>query len=289
VDLGKSTTLVIEDERVIIPRAILTFRPSFSKAGSAMVGYDIGIAAEGSLKASSASCMSGEALPAAVLFDLDMTCWAWTMAIESHGPPYTAFANDVGATDCAGKRLRLCKDVPEIFRILHAAKIPIVLCSRSCVPNWCKEFIANCPLDPKNDPNLKFGDVIHSSSVIRGGLKKTKHLKEIRAAIDVPFQQLLFFDDDERNCDEGRRLGVRCMQVPRSGAGVTMDNFTAGLRMFASPPPTDGGCEAEALSTLPAVKTVSDRLKSLCAPKGLISTPDAMQTKRNGSLPVLAN
>ena len=51
--------------------------------------------------------------------------------------------------------------------------------------------------------------------------------------MDVPFHQLLFFDDDERNCEDGRRLGLRCVRVPRNGCGVTVDLVSEGMRMFA--------------------------------------------------------
>eukprot|EP00930_Biecheleria_cincta_P046240 TRINITY_DN31892_c0_g1_i1.p1 TRINITY_DN31892_c0_g1~~TRINITY_DN31892_c0_g1_i1.p1 ORF type:complete len:720 (-),score=119.42 TRINITY_DN31892_c0_g1_i1:139-2298(-) len=283
VDFGQSTTCVIEDERVLLPRALLTFRPSMSKAGSAMVHYDVGL--QGHTAKSISSCLvPGENMPSAVLFDLDMTCWPFTLAIESHGPPYTSMSNEVGVIDHDNKRLRLFKDLPGILLSLHKAQIPIVLCSRSSVPNWCQEVIANCPIDPKNQPNLMFADVIHSASVIRPGLKKIKHLKEIRAALDVPFHQLLFFDDDERNCADGRRLGVRCVKVDRTG--VTPDRFVEGLRLFSSPEPEFEEIQGqeEMTEAVPALPTISDRLKVLCAPKGKDATDTGTGARRGDSL-----
>lgn len=266
VDFGQSTTCVIEDERVLLPRALLTFRPSMSKAGSAMVHYDVGLQGH-SAKSVSSCLVAGENLPSAVLFDLDMTCWPFTLAIESHGPPYTSMTNEVGVIDHDSKKLRLFKDLPNILLSLHKAQIPIVICSRSSVPNWCQEVIAKCPIDPKSQPDLMLVDIIHSASVIRPGLKKVKHLKEIRAALDVPFNQLLFFDDDERNCADGRRLGVRCVKVDRTG--VTTDRFVEGLRLFSSPEPEFlEPLDQEAKEVVPALPTISDRLKVLCAPKG---------------------
>ncbi|CAJ1379022.1 unnamed protein product, partial [Effrenium voratum] len=271
-DFGQSSTLVCADERVLVPRAILTFRPSRSvlKSSSAMVNYDVGVT-EASFRKELR--LSEEALPAAVLFDLDMTCWPFTLGTESRGPPFITLPEVGAAADSVGRRLRLCKvglplsgaqvgptsapvsfeDIPEIFRTLKEAEIPIVLCSRSNVPNWCREFMAACRSQAKtseegeeaesgasgasgasgSSSSGKVGDMLHAASVIRPGIKKLGHLKEIRAALDVPFHRLLFFDDDQRNCDDGKLLGVRCVKVPRNGAGVTMDIFTEGLRTFS--------------------------------------------------------
>jgi magnesium-dependent phosphatase 1 len=246
-----------------------------------MVHYDVGLQAP--TKGISSCLVAGENMPSAVLFDLDMTCWPFTLAIESHGPPYTSMSNEVGVIDHDSKKLRLFKDLPGILLSLHKAQIPIVLCSRSSVPVWCQEVIANCPIDPKNQPNLMFADVIHSASVIRPGLKKVKHLKEIRAALDVPFHQLLFFDDDERNCADGRRLGVRCVKVDRTG--VTPDKFVEGLRLFSSPEPEfeEIQDQEEVKEVVPALPTISDRMKILCAPRGKDVTDSAVNLTGSGA------
>ena len=237
VDFAESTTMVCEDERVVLPRAILTFRPSrcITKTRSAMATYDVGVAPQG--KSANHWRRFEAALPKAVLFDLDMTCWPYTLGSESFGPPYTPMLKEVGVTDRLGRPLRLCRDIPEIFRTLHRAEIPIVLCSRSSVPQWCREFLQSCPLNPKTD-DTKVADVISEASVIRPAIKKIGHFREIRQHLDVPFHQLLFFDDDQRNCEDGRRLGVRCMRVPRNGWGVTMEVFSEGMRMFSAAAPS---------------------------------------------------
>lgn len=223
VDLSQSTTCVIEDERVVLPRAILTFRPSF-KAASAMVCYDVSVQDRAVRRRS-------EALPRAVLFDLDLTCWPFHLASESHGPPYAPLVNEVGVSDCKGKCLRLCRDAAEIFRILHDAGIPVVLCSNSeGEPSWCTQVLNSCPLDPQNRPELKLGDVVHAASVLRPAANKRRHFTEIQSSLEVPFKQLLYFDDDKRNCSDAKKLGMRCVQVARSG--ITMERFAAGMQQF---------------------------------------------------------
>eukprot|EP00931_Biecheleriopsis_adriatica_P081861 TRINITY_DN55202_c0_g1_i1.p1 TRINITY_DN55202_c0_g1~~TRINITY_DN55202_c0_g1_i1.p1 ORF type:complete len:406 (-),score=47.26 TRINITY_DN55202_c0_g1_i1:5-1222(-) len=228
-DFSQSYVCVCEDERVLVPRALVTFRPgpAVKNAGSAMVCYDRSLQEQFDSR-----LMSSDDLPQAVLLELDVICWPYTLANESHGPPFAPLADDVGVSDCKGKCLRLCKDLAEILRVLYRAKIQIVLCSRSGVPGWCKEFIESCPLHLTEDPGLKFGDVLHPASIIRPSLRSTGHLQQIKTALDVPFQQLLFFDSNKRSCEDGRRLGVRCMHVPRPG--MTMERFAAGLRMFFS-------------------------------------------------------
>lgn len=266
VDFAQSTTMVCEDERALLPRAILTFRPSkcITKTSSAMATYDVGVAPQG--KSSHNWRRFEAALPKAVLFDLDMTCWPYTLGSESFGPPYTPMLKEVGATDSRGRPLRVCRDIPEIFRTLHKAEIPIVLCSRSSVPNWCMDFLQNCPLNPKVD-DTKVSDVISEASVIRPAIKKIGHFREIRQHFDVPFHQLLFFDDDQRNCEDGRRLGIRCMRVPRNGWGVTMEVFSEGMRMFSAAAPSlapeQAAASSSALSaTAPSFGTASNLASS---------------------------
>lgn len=70
VDLGQSTTLVC-DERALLPRAILTFRPAWAtENSSAMAAYDV------AARRSSRGPWRQKGLPSAVLFDLDMTLGA---------------------------------------------------------------------------------------------------------------------------------------------------------------------------------------------------------------------
>lgn len=107
------------------------------------------------------------------------TTWPFTLNSESHGPPYTPLLKELGVKDCLGRPLRLCRDIPEIFKTLHRAEIPIVLCSRSSVPKWCQEYLSACPLSLSED--TKLSEVISEHSVIRPAVKKIQHFREIRS------------------------------------------------------------------------------------------------------------
>lgn len=175
--------------------------------------------------------LDANCLPGAFLFDLDFTCWPFWLDSYTDGPPFRQHADGVTVVDSHGTRVEMNSHVPEILCALHKAKMPIVLCSRSDAPEWCYEVIRLYVLDPGHMPPLRFQDVIHPASVVRPARSKVQHLKEIQFALQIPFERLLFFDDEERICEEARGMGVRCVNVGKE-SGVTRDMFEHGLRLF---------------------------------------------------------
>merc|ERR1712151_1194435 len=55
--------------------------------------------------------------------------------------------------------------------------------------------------------------------------------QSIKSDLDLSYQDMLFFDDEKRICDEASHLGVRCVNVNRY-AGVTLGDFKRGLDMW---------------------------------------------------------
>eukprot|EP00929_Paragymnodinium_shiwhaense_P013674 TRINITY_DN12151_c0_g1_i1.p1 TRINITY_DN12151_c0_g1~~TRINITY_DN12151_c0_g1_i1.p1 ORF type:complete len:756 (+),score=74.36 TRINITY_DN12151_c0_g1_i1:139-2406(+) len=218
-----STTFVCEDARALLPRAILTFRAPTFATSSATLGYDLGYASVG----------CGAALPSAVLFELDFVCWPFILATSSAGPPYTLSKGGTTVMDRDRQTVQLSKHLPAIFRMLHAAQVPVILCSCNNVPAWCIEFLRMCPLDPDESRGLTLLDVVHPASVVRPGCSKSQHFKEIQSALKLPFQDMLFFHDSDLDGAEGKRLGIRCVQGPPQRKGLTKDAFAAGLQLFS--------------------------------------------------------
>jgi len=231
---SKQQIFVVEDSRMLVPRALLTFKPNVMQTGttSAMLCYDMSLTkAKTATDILSASLLRQDGgSPSAVLFDLDGVCWPMILGFESHGPPYTPLPGARGVTDSAGKKLCVCKDAADILGALHRAGIPIVLCSRNHVSKWCEAFIANCPLAPKTNPELKFCDVIHKASRICSATMKVK-LQSIKANLGLASSNdMLFFAHEKQLCEEASHLGVRSVHV-NGNVGINLVDFKTGLDM----------------------------------------------------------
>ncbi|XP_044841575.1 magnesium-dependent phosphatase 1-like isoform X2 [Mauremys mutica] len=59
---------------------------------------------------------------------------------------------------------------------------------------------------------------------------KSAHFHRLQQDTGVPFAQMLFFDDEERNIRDVSQLGVTCVLVPD---GMTQALLTRGLEAFA--------------------------------------------------------
>ena len=65
---------------------------------------------------------------------------------------------------------------------------------------------------------------------IRGGSKK-KHFSEIARQTGVPFDRMLFFDNEHYNCAEVAQLGTSCVYCP---GGLKDEHWAKGLAQFAA-------------------------------------------------------
>ncbi|CAL8108718.1 unnamed protein product [Calicophoron daubneyi] len=59
---------------------------------------------------------------------------------------------------------------------------------------------------------------------------KTQHFKVFRELSGIPYEDMLFFDDEDRNTREISRLGVHCCLVPD---GMSLDVFERALKQFS--------------------------------------------------------
>lgn len=60
---------------------------------------------------------------------------------------------------------------------------------------------------------------------------KVSHFKKFAQASGIPYKDMLFFDDEERNIHEISRLGVTCVLVERGMKQAVLEN---GLKKFAT-------------------------------------------------------
>ncbi|KAL9976158.1 hypothetical protein ACROYT_G013417 [Oculina patagonica] len=60
---------------------------------------------------------------------------------------------------------------------------------------------------------------------------KVTHFRKFTQASGIPYSNMLFFDDEERNTREISRLGVTCVLVRR---GMKHSVLQTGLELFAA-------------------------------------------------------
>jgi magnesium-dependent phosphatase-1 len=160
------------------------------------------------------------------LFDLDYTVWPFFLDIYSIGPPFRSIEDGYTVIDCANNLVRMLPDAGQILCAVADAGIPVVLCSRNQRPEWCKEVIS---LYRVPDGRF-FSEICDPASVIKGAHSKLEHLRQIQRALDCPFEDLLFFDDEMRICYEARSLGVKAVCVTK--AGLSLHALSMGLAEF---------------------------------------------------------
>ena len=59
---------------------------------------------------------------------------------------------------------------------------------------------------------------------------KTTHFRNFKKDSGVEFHDMIFFDNEWRNCRDVARMGVVCVHTPD---GMTTDKWEEGLRAFA--------------------------------------------------------
>jgi magnesium-dependent phosphatase 1 len=143
----------------------------------------------------------------AFVFDLDFTLWdAGGTWCDCTNPPY--FLEDGHIFDQTGSHIRLYPDVLKILQYLQQSKKNIAVASRTNEPGWARDLLS------------KFGISHYFDQMeIYPGSKAT-HLKNISKKLNIPFHEIVFFDDEYRNIEDTGKLGVNPVLVSR---GVTFE------------------------------------------------------------------
>jgi len=170
-----------------------------------------------------------------VVFDLDNLLWFPEMyhLWGGGGAPFTTEDGGDVLRDRKGEALELLGDIRKILIELDTLptwKDCAVCCASTCdEPEWARECIQKFVIDPIAGTNLAH---YFSVSEIHKG-SKAGHFRNIQAATGVPFQEMVFFDDQKYNCDSVSKLGVTCYLVP--DGGVTERVWKRMLDTFPKP------------------------------------------------------
>ena len=142
------------------------------------------------------------------VFDLDFTIWnAGDSWCDVTNPPY--FWQNGKLLDQSGSWIRLYPDVIDIFKKLKKNNKKIVAASRTFEPDWANDLIHLFDIERFFD----FKEIYPSG--------KIHHFRNIQNHFQVPYSEMVFFDDEYRNIDEVRQLGVKVVFV-RNGININM-------------------------------------------------------------------
>ncbi|KAJ6371955.1 hypothetical protein OIU77_002300 [Salix suchowensis] len=142
-------------------------------------------------------------LPRLVVFDLDHTLW----------PFY-----------CQNRSKREMPSLyPQAKGILYALKekgIDMAIAYRSPTSDIANTFIDKLSLKPMFVTQEIFSSWTH----------KTHHFQRIHTRTGIPFNSMLFFDDEDRNILSVSKMGVTSILVDN---GVNLGALRQGLRIFS--------------------------------------------------------
>eukprot|EP00917_Polyrhabdina_sp_WS-2016_P028548 GHVP01060891.1.p1 GENE.GHVP01060891.1~~GHVP01060891.1.p1 ORF type:complete len:210 (+),score=49.52 GHVP01060891.1:184-813(+) len=175
-------------------------------------------------------------LPKVVAFDLDDTLWKgnvqWGLVTEGpNGKSTTPIKLDpedhLSILDSTGRRIRLFDDSHAILKFLWDKKIPIAAASRSLEPDWCRKVLKLLP-SPVEGKQLE--EILAHCVIFEGN--KEAHLRQIAEAFKINLNEILFFDNEERNMESAHSIGVPFGFCPN---GINWKIFNSAMENFHIP------------------------------------------------------
>ncbi len=157
-----------------------------------------------------------EDYPQLIVFDLDFTLWdcggRWIDCTE-----WPFEERDGRIFDRVGSEFRLYPEVREILDELEEADCQLALASRTTQPNWANWVLETWRLRER----FHYHEIYPSS--------KVQHFEQLRCASSCLYEEMLFFDDEERNIIEVAALGVTAIHVRN---GLDRETFRQALTQY---------------------------------------------------------
>ncbi|KAF1813957.1 putative magnesium-dependent phosphatase P8B7.31 [Eremomyces bilateralis CBS 781.70] len=164
----------------------------------------------------------GLTLPTLFVFDLDYTLWPFW--VDTHvTPPLKAVEDGTKAKDRLGEQFAFYDQVSDILVGLRQSGIKIAAASRSQAPELAREMLRLLRISPDGLPSEKSIDFFDDLQIYSAS--KTTHFQKIHERTGIPYDEMLFFDDEMRNRDV-ETLGA-IMYLVRDG--VTREEVDNGV------------------------------------------------------------
>lgn len=143
--------------------------------------------------------LSSLVLPKVIVFDLDYTLWP-QFVCQSHGPPFKLSSTKRHVSDLKGCAIRFYDDVPSLLLWLSETnpEVTLAIASKSQQPQWAKTVLRMLPLQLHPNPETTVQQIVDEPlTQILPFLSKRVHLEKIHSCTEVPFSEMLFFDDEK--------------------------------------------------------------------------------------------
>ncbi|KAI3752932.1 hypothetical protein L2E82_24974 [Cichorium intybus] len=144
-------------------------------------------------------------LPRLVVFNLDYTLWPFYCEYWSKPEEPCMYPHARGILDA-----------------LKENKVDMAIASRSPTRDIAVNFVQKLGID----------SMFVAQEIFSSWSHKTAHFKKIQQQTQVPFKQMLFFDDENRDIEAVSKLGVTSILVNN---GVTIGALCKGLEEFSCP------------------------------------------------------
>ncbi len=146
------------------------------------------------------------------VFDLDFTLWdAGGVWCDCTSPPYKRYNGYV--LDSSNRKITLYPEVWDILKSLKIHNRKIAIASRTEQPTWAREILELFDLRQWFDFEEIFPD------------RKIQHFYNIQEKSGITFEEMVFFDDEQRNISDVSTLGVTTEWVTSGIKKILVDKY----------------------------------------------------------------
>lgn len=166
--------------------------------------------------------MEGSILPKLVVFDLDDTVWYPEMYML-YGGPFRK-DNEGRVYDRRGTEVTIIEGARQVLEKLQKdhPEVKIGWASRTNYPEWAYQCLKLFEIN-----GVSLSELGHFHEIYPGD--KKSHFRCFKKDSGFDFHEMVFFDNENRNCISVRTLGVKCIYTPN---GMTYEAWEKGLKLF---------------------------------------------------------
>ncbi|KAJ3079164.1 hypothetical protein HK102_003990, partial [Quaeritorhiza haematococci] len=159
--------------------------------------------------------------PSLIVFDLDYTLWPFFLHAHTAGPPFSVSKDEAHVVDVAGRAIKLFPEVVRVIRTVREQRpgTRFAIASRARPPEWAINVLSllriplQIPAPPSPTPTANttpssatptLYSLLTAIEIDPTPHTKIPHLRSIHSTTRIPYESMLFFDDEPRNVRDAR-------------------------------------------------------------------------------------